>query len=116
MNEYLKPCPFCGGEAELISMRCEYAGERPENAQERDTYVWCPHCGFQTHTAQSDEEAVDTWNTRQTDVLVNDTFAEMYYLIQELDDRYEFGNKDIASRIQSILASVHPSYLYHNEP
>ena len=50
----LKPCPFCGGEAEVIS----------ENRWDR-AYVRCYICRCQTAELKTDF-AIKVWNTRRT--------------------------------------------------
>jgi Lar family restriction alleviation protein len=52
-NEELKPCPFCGGEADL--------------SQEDKPQVWfvfCKKCGVSTDTSYEESQAVGEWNTR----------------------------------------------------
>ena len=48
----LKPCPFCGGEAELSA---------PSG------YVECVECGIQGPWGHNAEEAIAAWNTRTPD-------------------------------------------------
>jgi Lar family restriction alleviation protein len=67
--EELKPCPFCGDEAEL-----KYCGS---NYYEVD----CRGCGGSTGIQNSKEEAVALWNTRTC----NHTDEE-YDRLQELCD------------------------------
>lgn len=60
MNEKLKPCPFCGGEAKL---RIHRSGE-----DSMDAYVECPSCEVRT-TYYEDAyaptaDAVAAWNRR----------------------------------------------------
>lgn len=52
MNEKLKPCPFCGGEAELIKIY---------NTQWH--YVQCVKCKVKTEH-KTEQEAINAWNTR----------------------------------------------------
>lgn len=46
----LKPCPFCGGEAEI--------------AYSRNYYVWCDKCETRGDWYSTEAEAIKAWNTR----------------------------------------------------
>lgn len=48
----LKPCPFCGGEAELTGF------DAPEY------WVWCPNCKASTDAHTCKGGAIEAWNTR----------------------------------------------------
>ena len=51
----LKPCPFCGGEAELI-----------ENNRYTDIHsVMCKNCYSESDRYNTKENAVKAWNTRK---------------------------------------------------
>ena len=50
----LKPCPFCGGEAVLSIVAPCY-------------WVSCSDCCAETHTLESEKEAIQAWNTRTPD-------------------------------------------------
>jgi uncharacterized Zn finger protein (UPF0148 family) len=55
----LLPCPFCGGEAETKGYNsCDCCG-KPWNGS-----VGCKQCGAEFNHFDSDEEAVERWNTR----------------------------------------------------
>lgn len=75
----LKPCPFCGGEAELVQTYSGYVSSSPIRI--KNTYkVGCPKCDTYTPTFESNiwqgrdgevhivatgaEEAVAAWNRR----------------------------------------------------
>ena len=49
----LKPCPFCGGIAELI-----------ENVDEDYFFVWCQTCEAETLGCEKKDDAVRAWNRR----------------------------------------------------
>lgn len=53
----LKPCPFCGGEAETSRGLHRY-----------DCWgVWCPECKVRTDLYLSEREAAEAWNRRAND-------------------------------------------------
>ena len=57
MSEKLKPCPFCGGEAELI--------QHHERDNEYYSYfVHCKKCVIRTTYLQSAKKVIAAWNTR----------------------------------------------------
>ena len=53
MNE-LKPCPFCGGKAEIVSM----------GVDRQVSVVLCEECGGGTMLKETEAEAIDAWNRR----------------------------------------------------
>lgn len=53
----LKPCPFCGGEAEIVEQKHrEYAST---------FYVRCKGYCIKQHDFRDKERAVEAWNTRK---------------------------------------------------
>lgn len=62
MSDELKPCPFCGGEAECIDDTGVLVNGR------RTWVVWCPdeECPvvLSTPLCETQEEAAAAWNTR----------------------------------------------------
>ena len=54
----LKPCPFCGGVAELKTWRNEHFDTDP-------AFVVCLVCGAKTHTRENPKSAVSAWNIRE---------------------------------------------------
>ena len=54
----LKPCPFCGGMAELNTWRNEHFDTDP-------AFVVCLVCGAKTHTFENPKSAVSAWNIRE---------------------------------------------------
>lgn len=62
----LKPCPFCGGEAEIIEMtkrKHRVLGIPP-------VYIRCRMCGASTCVKITEGQAVYSWNTRASDDLM----------------------------------------------
>ena len=59
----LKPCPFCGGKAEV---RCEFEPYEDEYTRdERNLYVCgCIECGIGYSAYWQEELVVRLWNTR----------------------------------------------------
>ena len=48
----LKPCPFCGGTANIAKGQIEF-------------WAYCPHCGVQTELYETEKEVAKAWNTRK---------------------------------------------------
>jgi Lar family restriction alleviation protein len=65
MKNDLKPCPFCGGAAQLT--------HNAYGVAMNGSYVLCPGCGCTTKTFgistayASDEKATEAWNRRADD-------------------------------------------------
>ena len=57
-NSNLKPCPFCAGDAELHTKR----GFHQELI---GAWVQCKECCVNTPTYQTEESAVEHWNSRK---------------------------------------------------
>jgi len=55
----LLPCPFCGNERGLYTMRTKYAGDVV------DRRICCPNCDANGPSSDSDAEAGDQWNRRK---------------------------------------------------
>ena len=55
-DKKLKPCPFCGGEAEVLD-HINY-------------YVGCSNCGVSTKGYGKEIKAVTAWNTRTNTIPV----------------------------------------------
>lgn len=53
----LKPCPFCGGKAELIT-------QSDNEARYSTNFIWCSWCGCRTSDTQNPEDVIATWNAR----------------------------------------------------
>ncbi len=50
----LKPCPFCGGKAEMFSLKY----------MANEHFVRCSQCDSSTHGQKTKEEAMEIWNRR----------------------------------------------------
>ena len=93
MKTKLKPCPFCGSEAELIrdTIPC---GDYPD---EYDQYVVCSSCGAETRHYDPDtipnaiEYAVASWNTRPIDGALQSRIAELEKALHIADDEYMYA-------------------------
>lgn len=60
MQNELKPCPFCGGEALLITFRDEYRRLNP-------SVVHCSVCDVESKVYLRKKEAIEAWNRRYGD-------------------------------------------------
>ncbi|HOD09026.1 MAG TPA: Lar family restriction alleviation protein [Myxococcota bacterium] len=52
----LKPCPFCGGGADLLE----------EDPRQLATLVQCTECGASIPASTNEDDAIRRWNTRTT--------------------------------------------------
>ena len=52
MTKGLKPCPFCGGTANIAKGRIEF-------------WAYCSHCGAKTEFYETEQEVAKAWNTRK---------------------------------------------------
>lgn len=84
MNSKLKPCPFCGSEAKLISRgSCNYVTCSNEDE------CWCG----MTCPVGTPEEAVQIWNRRAIDS------DELLKIADSLDEGWEqFGDYNLACK------------------
>ena len=55
----IKPCPFCGGEAEIHN-----CAELPDVKNITGYGVHCTKCHIATIPYKTDDEAIDVWNNR----------------------------------------------------
>lgn len=59
----LLPCPFCGGEAEILG--------------DKTHWIYCPNCCSETKSFKTKKEAIERWNTRKP----------MERIIEKLEDK-----------------------------
>ena len=70
MNEELRPCPFCGGKAEIVAVEKKYYRTEAEFRHKKNScgtrfyYVFCNGCGIKVKDNQDSDEAIAEWNTR----------------------------------------------------
>ena len=65
MDNELKPCPFCGGEARLI-------GHSPYS-------ITCCKCRATTVICNTPEKAIDAWNYRVQPTFTPDELEEIFH-------------------------------------
>ena len=86
-NEDLKPCPFCGGEAELV--KAHFFGG--------DLYAGrCGNCAATSEFEATKEEAVDKWNRRNYPEKQDSsklTYEELEKMVKPLKWKYISGLK-----------------------
>ncbi|MBQ9784280.1 MAG: Lar family restriction alleviation protein [Clostridia bacterium] len=84
MSEEIKPCPFCGGEAELYSGGIKY--------------VLCKECLATSCDFKTEAEAIEAWNRRANDVGERPYYADDFRrILSDMMERYE----DEVDRTQS---------------
>ena len=95
----LKRCPFCSGKAKIAEGEIEF-------------WAYCPHCGAQTESCETEQEAVKAWNTR---TIEEDLDKKNGYLIGTCHDLHdivedfpaECGQKDLEiKRLREALESI----------
>ena len=64
MMDELKPCPFCGGEAEIETF---YPSSPMRLLGWKYAYVECQVCGCRSGVKIGVDEAIETWNRRAGD-------------------------------------------------
>jgi len=56
----LKPCPFCGSDAEIIKDHHDYT-----NGEHTTTYkAQCTNCMVNKQALQSEADVIESWNNR----------------------------------------------------
>ncbi len=64
MSDYLRPCPFCGGQAKLLSLELGYSGGKVYGVFCQDDLKQEFQHGHFVDNHSSPQEAIDDWNGR----------------------------------------------------
>ena len=76
-SKLLKPCPFCGGEAEI------------KNDLGNDcVYISCKWCHCNSRLSENQEEVIEAWNTRKP---IEDIVEQLDGL--DIEDVYDYTEK-----------------------
>ena len=95
----LKPCPFCGGTANLAKGLIEF-------------WTYCPHCGAKTEFYETKQAAVKAWNARPIEEDLDKkngyligTCHDLHDIVEEF--RAECGQKDLEiKRLREALEEI----------
>ena len=94
MSNELKPCPFCGGEAELKCLPV---------IKGATWFAACSGCSASSSSSNTEEEATEKWNRRTVDV-------DMLQLVAfELDGNYrakDYPNIETFCNLINVTDSV----------
>ena len=91
----LKPCPFCGGEGEMIV----------RGDQQKGYWVKCLQCGAETRYFTSERAAAEAWNMRALiQDMKQDELAELLgvktVLSSELTDRQDVSIREFTMQLR----------------
>lgn len=85
MSEELLPCPFCGGEAEILEAIVEFI------YKEIGIYAICKKCRASTQYYKTKEEALTAWNRRADGwIPVSERLPEEYTMVLVWEGDYAF--------------------------
>ena len=100
MNEPIKPCPFCGSEANLNS---DLFAANPRAAQ---SWVTCKNnlCNAHTHSSTEKNKAIEAWNTRTLSEQPANVTA-LRAALERLSNLLQF-NTPLEGEIQSIISEA----------
>jgi len=85
MDEELKPCPFCGGDAGVSEIRARHAFSAYCSGRSHQCAVTVETAGY-----ESRERAIAAWNTRRNDLVIED----LSMLIRMMVTKHRRGNLD----------------------
>ncbi len=97
MNEKLKSCPFCEGEAKQYLSVC--------------SWVECKKCGVKTPQYQFDNQSIAAWNTRAADENPVLTIEELQKINDDMENRPWVWIEVLPER--SKYSSVHIESAYY---
>lgn len=112
MSEQLKPCPFCGGEAELISSEPSTANHN-DGAVHSAVACFCFGCKVMPYPKLwhvNDSEAISAWNTRAL-TPKQQCADEMYEILNKVRlsqcmSRNEIEHSDLLSELHHDIEKV----------
>ena len=91
-KEKLKPCPFCGEEAEY-----NYEPIGRDNHFMGESFIYCKECGVGCNRFKlSEKELMKAWNTRAEDKVKDDMLNELKNInkwLEDCDNDYEVVTK-----------------------
>lgn len=101
----LKPCPFCGGEAEIIEAFGDFA-------------AMCKECDAAAASADTESGAAKAWNKRKWHQTYREYFEEQFprdafpaadvdEIISELRVCQLWGKEHVATDCEDILCATH---------
>lgn len=100
MAEKLKPCPFCGGEAELVNIDAAGVQGIPDPVT-----VCCKECKCSTNWFSKEWEAIDAWNSRASDGTIDIAMLETK-LRKYADKKCYDGEIELANGILKAVSFI----------
>ena len=83
MTQELKPCPFCGGEAEYFELSWATTAFSGHMYASPFWQIRCKDCRATLGDFKTKQDAFDAWNTRANDEVFD---ARLHNLIERLRD------------------------------
>lgn len=90
-NEQLKPCPFCGGKAEVFINNVD----KLWNVCCYDEYNDYDCCGVEIGDFLTEQEAIKAWNTRVNPTIVCPEKQTAFKLNNDYKDVYDYVRKKV---------------------